>query len=493
MEAFADIPQSHNKFGNAIFDTLSQIDTLKDLKLGHNNISGYLPPSFSRMSGLTSLDLQSNRLLNLPESIRDLVNLKVLNISGNQLTGLPMDVLESLPLTDLHVANNAMVGALFPFSVAGLSKLQYLDVANNSLASLAFSDNVSLPSLKTLNIANNRITALPDVSSWTELITLAAEDNKIVALPVGFTTLKNIRQVDFTGNDITKLHDEIALMESLLSFKITANPLKERKFLHMTTEEMKRDLRNRLKPSGKRHPDEDDFEDEGIDIQSPRSDSTPQWKPVSGVLDLKEKDLGDQDVDALRSFLGTNDVKEMRLSRNTFSFIPFEISMAQNLKVLDMSGCALGHDYLTEVVNLPALQELLLVGNKISSWEPLMHFLNAPSLTFLDVSNNRLTGSLPVLREAYPELKVLYARDNKIDAVSADALGCLHSADLASNNIGFLPPEIGLLWYKGLKGLSVAGNAFRVPSYRVLEKGTEATLTWLREKIPEEDQLQDMF
>lgn len=445
------------------------------------------------MSSLTTLDLQSNRLLNLPESIRDLINLRVLNISGNQLTGLPMDVLESLPLTDLHVANNAMVGALFPFSVAGLSKLQYLDVANNSLASLAFSENISLPSLKTLNIANNRITVLPDVSSWTELVTLAAEDNKIVALPAGFTTLKQIRQVDFTGNDVTKLNDEIALMESLLSFKVAANPLKERRFLNMTTEELKRDLRNRLAPSGKKHSDEDDFEDEGIDIQSPRSDSMPQWKLVSGVLDLRERDLGDQDADALRSFLGTNDVKEMRLSRNTFSSMPFEISMAQNLRVLDMSGCALGHHYLTEVVSLPSLQELLLVGNKISSWEPLLEFFNAPVMTFLDVSNNRLTGSLPALREAYPELSVLYARDNKMDAISADALNGLHSADLANNDIGFLPPEIGLLWYKGLKGLSVAGNAFRVPNYRVLEKGTDATLTWLREKIPEDEQTQEMF
>ncbi|GAB7355070.1 hypothetical protein MBLNU459_g5660t1 [Dothideomycetes sp. NU459] len=440
LERLTTLNLSHNKFGNAVFDTISQIDALRDLKLSHNNISGYLPPSFSRMSNLTALDLQCNRLLNLPESIRDLVNLKVLNVSGNQLTGLPMDVLESLPLTDLNVANNAMVGALFPFSVAGIPRLQYLDVSNNSLASLAFSENVSLPALKTLNIANNRITVLPNISSWTELVTLAAEDNKIVALPVGFTALKNLRQVDFTGNDLTKLNDEISLMDSLLSFKIAANPLKERRFLNMTTEELKRDLRNRLEPSGRAHRGEDDFEDEGIDIQSPQ-DSLPQWKLVSGTLDLRERDLSDHDADALRSFLGTNDVREMKLSRNGFSSIPFELSMAQNLKVLDMSGCALGHNYLTELVSLPALQELLLVGNKILSCEPLMEFFNAPGMTFLDISNNRLSGSLPALRQAYPELRVLYARDNKIDAISVEALEGLHSADLASNNIGILPHE----------------------------------------------------
>jgi len=30
----------------------------------------------------------------------------------------------------------------------------------------------------------------------------------------------------------------------------------------------------------------------------------------------------------------------------------------------------------------------------------------------------------------------------------------------------------------------VGSNAFRVPGYRVLEKGTEATTRWLRDRLP---------
>jgi Leucine-rich repeat (LRR) protein len=139
-------------------------------------------------------------------------------------------------------------------------------------------------------------------------------------------------------------------------------------------------------------------------------------------------------------------------------------------------------------VTLTALQELFLGSNKISSWEPLLGLLHAPRLSYLDVSNNRLIGSVPKVRESFPELKVLHAGNNRIDAVSNEALAGLQSVDLADNNIGYIPPEIGLLWDQGLRGLSIRGNAFRVPTHRVLEKGTEATMLWLKEKIPQDDE-----
>ncbi|TIA25001.1 L domain-like protein [Aureobasidium pullulans] len=486
MERLTVLNLSHNKLGNSIFDTIGQLEALKELKLGNNNLSGYLPPSIGRLQNLRTLELQSNKLLSLPDGLRELANLQILNVAGNQLTGLPMDVLETLPIVDLNACNNAMVGALFPFSVSGLSKLEYLDVANNSLASLAFSENLSLPAIKTINIASNRIVALPDMSGWKELVSLAAADNKVSMLPQGFTSLRYLKQADLTGNELTKLHDNIGLMDSLDVLKIAANPLRERKLLNMSTEELKRSLAQRLKTPGQGDRG-DEFEDEGIDIQSPH-DSGSQWGVVAGTLDLRDKSLVDDDADVLRSIFSSEDVRELKLARNNFVTIPFEISLAQNLKILDLSNCSLGDNYLSEVVTLQALQELFLGSNKISNWEPLLSLLHAPRLSYLDVSNNRLIGSVPMVRDSFPSLKVLHAGNNRIDAVSAEALSGLQSADLADNNIGYIPPEIGLLWDQGLKGLSIGGNVFRVPGHRILEKGTEATMIWLRDKIPQDDE-----
>ncbi|KAG2162795.1 hypothetical protein VTO58DRAFT_105698 [Aureobasidium pullulans] len=486
MERLTVLNLSHNKLGNSIFDTIGQLEALKELKLGNNNLSGYLPPSIGRLQNLRTLELQSNKLLSLPDGLRELANLQILNVAGNQLTGLPMDVLETLPIVDLNACNNAMVGALFPFSVSGLSKLEYLDVANNSLASLAFSENLSLPAIKTINIASNRIVALPDMSGWKELVSLAAADNKVSMLPQGFTSLKYLKQADLTGNELTKLHDNIGLMDSLDVLKIAANPLRERKLLNMSTEELKRSLAQRLKTPGQGDRG-DEFEDEGIDIQSPH-DSGSQWGVVAGTLDLRDKNLVDDDADVLRSIFSSEDVRELKLARNNFVTIPFEISLAQNLKILDLSNCSLGDNYLSEVVTLQALQELFLGSNKISNWEPLLSLLHAPRLSYLDVSNNRLIGSVPMVRDSFPSLKILHAGNNRIDAVSAEALSGLQSVDLADNNIGYIPPEIGLLWDQGLKGLSIGGNVFRVPGHRILEKGTEATMIWLRDKIPQDDE-----
>jgi len=485
LERLTTLNLSHNQFGNAVFETITQITSLKELRLGHNNISGYLPQSISKLVDLEVLDIQHNKLLNLPEDcLRGLTHLRILNVSSNQLTGMPMDVLEALPLTDLDASRNSLVGALFSFSAAGMPKLRELNVSNNSLASLAFSANLSLPSLRMLSATNNRIVSLPDVSGWPELATLAAGDNKITEIPPGFTSLKFLKHADFSSNDMTRLDERIAGMDCLESLLVDANPLQNRKYLSMSTDAIKRDLRTKMEPpeTDQRHSVQS-FEDEAIDVRSPEDNPSP-WKVASGTLDLSGKNLADDDSDMLRSFLGVNNVKEMQLARNNFTMIPFELSLAQSLRVLDISSCQLDDNFLQEPMALPSLIDLQIYDNKITSLDPLLRFLYAPGLQHLDVSHNRLSGKVPVLRSAFPNLADFHAADNKFETLPADAVKGMHSVILSRNNVLQLQPEIGLLWFEGLRGLDVSGNAFRVPNYRVLEKGTEATLAWLRDRIP---------
>ena len=89
-----------------------------------------------------------------------------------------------------------------------------------------------------------------------------------------------------------------------------------------------------------------------------------------------------------------------------------------------------------------------------------------------------------MLREAFPHLTTFLARDNRFSDISVQELQGLQTVNLASNNLQQLPAEIGLLWSEGLKSFEVGSNDFRVPGYRVLEKGTEATLRWLRDRLP---------
>ncbi|KAA8576860.1 hypothetical protein EYC84_006904 [Monilinia fructicola] len=66
-----------------------------------------------------------------------------------------------------------------------------------------------------------------------------------------------------------------------------------------------------------------------------------------------------------------------------------------------------------------------------------------------------------------------------------EAVRGLRLLDCSSNEINSLNSRIGLLGGPdGLHTLDVSGNRFRVPKYTILEKGTEATLAWLRDRIP---------
>lgn len=486
LERLTSLNVSHNRLDNTAFDVITQMRSLKELRMGHNNINGTLPTAVCELHSLELLDLQSNRLLGLPEALRELVGLRVLNVSGNQLTALPMDALQQLPLTELDASSNALLGSLFPIGgMNGHPTLQSLSVANNSIAALTFSETLELPRLRTLNLTNNHMTVLPSMASWTELITLACGDNKITELPHGFTSLRKLRNVNFTSNDIRLLNPEICRMEGLESIVLSANPLREKKFLTMSAADIKRDLKARLAPD----PDDTDSECPGSPVTVIGAEETPSiWTlKGNGLLDLAAQGLCDEDlVDILGTFLNNNDVRQVHLQYNKLTCIPPGLFLGANLRSLDLSGNPMNAYYLSDDMNLPSLQELNVSKCGIRSFEPLVRFMHAPKLQVLNVNVNRLSGDLPALRSTYPTLSTLFATDNKFSSISTDALRGMNTVNLSSNDIQQLPAEIGLLWEEGLRNFEVGANAFRVPNYRILDKGTEATLRWLRDRLPAE-------
>lgn len=489
LERLTVVNLSHNKLENGTLDVISQISSLRDLRLGHNALTGSLPASICSLQYLETLDIQANRLLALPEAIRELVRLRVINVSGNQLTALPMEALQELKLTDLDASSNALIGPLFPPGTKSAhATLQSLNVSHNSLAALTFVESLGLPQLRTLTCTNNHLTSLPDISQWKELITLMAGENKITELPQGFTSLRKLRNVNFASNAIRLVEPEIGNMESLEGLVLASNPLRDKKFLTMNAQDIKRGLRARLEPN-----DAVNIEDSSLQSHSRASD-TPNHATSSppttwtltpnALLDLSSKALSDSINDTLGAFLQSHEVRHLDLSANNLTAVPPALWLAQDLRTLDLSGNTLGSDYLSDELELPVLQELRLGRCSITTLEPLLTQLQAPQLHTLDITANRLTGPVPTLRAVYPAVTTLFAGDNKFSAVSVDALRGLQTVNLQSNDLEQLPAEIGLLWDEGLRSLEVGSNAFRVPNYRVLEKGTEVVMKWLRNRIP---------
>ena len=75
--------------------------------------------------------------------------------------------------------------------------------------------------------------------------------------------------------------------------------------------------------------------------------------------------------------------------------------------------------------------------------------------------------------------------DNQVEEFELDDVRGLRTLDLTGNSLLRLEPRLSLL--PNLKDLRVQGNRFRVPRWQVLDKGSEAVLAWLREKLPAEE------
>lgn len=459
---------------NSSLEIIVQLPNLTDLRMNGNQLAGPLPDSIGRLKTLESLDVHSNKLLTLPGSLCELVNLRILNVASNELATLPMKAIAGLPLVELQAAHNSLHGDLFLDAPRLWPRLQTLDVARNRLSSLVPDGKLELPTLRNLNVSNNRMTALPDISRWSELLNLQAENNQIIDLPMGFTTLKRLRTVNLDSNSIIKLDDHVGSMENLEILRVGNNPLRDRRYLTMSTDDVKADMRRRLEPS------------QSDEAASLVDDVTDTWSLTKKTtLDLSSKGLEDINSDKLGTFLVANTVRHLDLQHNIFTSTPVCLVLAQDLKTLDISNNQLEPALIAPLL-LPQLNELILSNNKLTSFFPITSYLTAPDLRVLDVRCNRITGSLPPLRQRFKNLNTLLAADNPITEISVDSLKGLETVDLSRNDIAHLPPEIGLL-AGSLRSFCVSGNTFRVPRYTVLDKGTEATLAWLRDRLPAND------
>jgi Leucine-rich repeat (LRR) protein len=491
LERLTTLNLSANGLHNDCLGIISQIDCLRELRLAGNALEGTLGSQLCRLKNLEILDVRNNALTALPGNLDEITVLRALYVDGNLLALLPFDCLLSLPLTELSAARNRLSGPLFPSSIHGLSRLKVLDVANNALTSLAVNGDIELPALQSLNVTENRLAMLPDISGWTELMTLTVGGNKLSSFPEGITSLHKLKAVDFSRNDLRSVDERFGLMESLTALIVANNPLRERRFLRMDTEEMKRELRSRLLPAESIDVgDEDMVSFDGSDPVARRTTSAPKQWPIKtgGVLDRSSTNLETIERSDLEPLAAENDIKTLLLHHNLLQCIPPVTAVTGlSLTSLDMSNNKLsGVSYLPESLELPKLKSLDISANGIKSLFPLVDNLSTPELSELNVSRNRLT-SLPRLRDTFPSLSFLIAYNNSIAELQVEAVRGLHVLDVSGNEIGHLEPKLGLLDAEGLRTLLVGGNRFRVPRRDVIEKGTGAVLTYLRSRIPDEE------
>lgn len=221
--------------------------SLKDLKLSKNQLSGPLSPALCGLASLEILDVHGNDITALPRDVGNLSHLRILNLGENRLDALRFDGLAELPLTELCLRKNRLAGTLIREPVRSLPLLQTLDASSNQLTHLTRPGSaVGLPAAHTVSLSMNRLQELPDMTTWTSLATLTVDDNGISSIPNSFTGLEKLRHADLSSNDIRVVPPEMARMGSLTMLRLTGNPLRDKRFASMSTDQIKEALAARL-------------------------------------------------------------------------------------------------------------------------------------------------------------------------------------------------------------------------------------------------------
>ncbi|KAF6986834.1 hypothetical protein CFC21_004547 [Triticum aestivum] len=465
-------------------NNLGNLTLLENFAFGLNNVDGMIPGALKKMCNLRSLDLSMNNIStdmkevihsipncswkNLQQLILEsaniigttlqfvsnLTSLNMLEVSHNQLSGsMPVEIGALANLTYLDLQQNNLSGSV-PVEIGKLTKLTYLDLSFNNLSGVMTEDHfVGLMNLKYIDLSENYLEVIVD-SHWVPPFNLESAwlsyCNLGPKFPKWLQWQKSIRELIIpntglvdrvpdwfwtTFSEATWLDISLNQLSGDLSFNL--------EFMSMTTLLMQSNLLTGL---------------------------IPKLPSTIKVLDISRNYLNGFVAD-----LGAQNLQVAALFSNAISgTIPTSICRLRKLRILDLSNNLLskglpdcGQEELkhqnpsgnnsSKFISLSSfslnITVLLLSNNSFSSGFPLL-LRQCPSLSFLDLTQNRFTGELPGwISEAMPGLVMLRLRSNNFYGhIPVEIMG-LHNVrilDLSNNNFSGAIPQ----YIENLKALS---------------------------------------
>ncbi|KAM7469063.1 hypothetical protein LguiA_007246 [Lonicera macranthoides] len=176
----------------------------------HSNQLKSLPNSIGCLSKLRILNVSGNFLHSLPKTIENCRSLEEVNANFNKLTKLPENIgFELINLKKLSVNSNKLI--FLPSSTSHLTNLRILDVRLNCLRSLP-EDLENLINLEVLNVSQNfqYLPTLPySIGLLISLIELDVSYNNITALPESVGCLKKLQKLCVEGNPLVSPPPEV--------------------------------------------------------------------------------------------------------------------------------------------------------------------------------------------------------------------------------------------------------------------------------------------
>ena len=194
-----------------------------------NGLHGAIPSGIKELTALKELKLGHNQLTDVTE-IGNLTSLNVLMLHYNQLGGEQLpgnDQLSFASFFDTFQGNNEepspSEGGSIPSTFAQLTNLQLLWLQGNQIADISSLGNLTTSSGISLTLSYNQITDISPLENLTNLVSLWLKDNQIADIsPLG--NLTNLESVALTNNQIVDI-SPLGNLDSLRSIGLSYNQI----------------------------------------------------------------------------------------------------------------------------------------------------------------------------------------------------------------------------------------------------------------------------
>jgi len=382
--------------------------------------------SLTSFTDLQLLDLGTNSLVgNIPIEFCDLTNLQVIFMNNNLLNGqVPSQIQQLQQLSRLIVHSNSLSGNI-PQEINSLVKLSHLALWQNNLSG-AISNLRNLTMLQEFNLKSNHLTG---------------------TIPAYIQSFKSLSYLDLSSNGLTgsippQLFDcqqltELALHENNISGTIPVGISKLTQLIYFT------------------------LNNNNLTGYLP---SEIQYLQKMIYLDLSNNNFGG----SIPEELGRMNLQRLNLYTNKFlGLLPQ--SWSQSLVSIDLSENHFSGTIPASFTRLQNLTNLILQSNFLESagdGSDIFAYLNKdsmPRLTFLDIANNRLQGTISSKLFEMPNLQTLFIGSNcfsgSLPANICDAP--------ALKTLGFTDLSAGLSCRVGWENTIFAGilTGFRAKSF----------------------------
>ncbi|XP_017035694.1 leucine-rich repeat-containing protein 40 isoform X7 [Drosophila kikkawai] len=492
LEKLMRLNVSHNKLSQLPRETYS-LPELRHLNISYNAFNE-LDPDISDLHMLEFLDAGHNNIQSLPGGIGFLVRLTALLLPHNHIKELPPDLVNMRSLQKLDLMQNDLT--CLPEDMGLLRKLECLYLQHNDILELPnFEGNEALSEL---HASNNFIMTVPKAmcSNLPHLKILDLRDNKITELPDELCLLRNLNRLDVSNNTISMLPVTLSSLAHLISLQVDGNPIKtiRRDIIQCGTTRILKTLHERALAKAK---------EDGSDVAGSTLAAGISVTRLSGGQ-ADDGELPNKYPDRYK----LRHTRTLAVNLEELTEVPeqvFQIARNEGVHVVDFarnqlstlpSGLQHMHDLVTELV----------LSHNLIGYVP--QFISQfTRITFLNLSNNLLSdlpkefGVLNTLRELniannrfefipngvfeLQGLEILVASENHIKMLNVSGLKSmprLSTLDLRNNDIDLIPPTLGNL--TKITHLELVGNPFRQPRHQILMKGTEAIMSYLRDRIP---------